>query len=157
MSVHNIGKMMKKNIILLVYCFWGAPFFLSQIIAQAPQYTVKLEVFLDADNSSQVEQRLQSFLKRELRTLGDVKLVDSNELLCLRVSGMEVRSELNVVYGYALSVLSLYNAYCDNVTQRVLFGSTLFLSPKHGLKSTSEDIIAWFDQNSIEIFRNLED
>ena len=148
--------MNKKTILLILIC--GIVFTLTNqfAFARTKKIKVAIEILFDSQNSFTINQRVTSFIKRELRALNDVDIVEENEDIKLRIMGMEnVSQNGGHNYGFTISAISLFPIlYGSNITYS-FWGSTMFTTSENGLSSTSENIVAWFDQNSIEVLRNL--
>jgi len=147
---------MKSNPITLIFVVIVYVVLNNQFIyPQNNKIRVALEIEVDSKSSSYIEERLTSFLKRELRSLNDVEIVETNENIKLSIMAMENLSRTGEYkYGFTLSVISLYPMKCNSIFAYSFWGSTMFTSSEDALSSTSENIVAWFDHNSIEIMRN---
>lgn len=147
---------MKSNPITLIFVVIVYVVLNNQFIyPQNNKIRVALEIEVDSKSSSYIEERLTSFLKRELRSLNDVEIVETNENIKLSIMAMENLSRTGEYkYGFTLSVISLYPIKCNSIFTYSFWGSTMFTSSEDALSSTSENIVAWFDHNSIEIMRN---
>lgn len=148
--------MNKKIILLILIC--GIVFTLQNqfAFAQSKKIKVAVEILFDSQSSININQRVTSFIKRELRALNDVDIVEENEDLKLRIMGMKNVSQNGRNYGFTISAISLFPILCGSNITYSFWGSTMFTTPENGLSNTSENIVVWFDQNSIEVLRNLD-
>lgn len=82
----------------LALCLFGPSTYAQNI---KPQFKVKLEVSCN----DEIKNEIYSYLSRELRSLGDVVLVDSNEYYTIQIVGMTTKTKDGYNAGITLSTL----------------------------------------------------
>ncbi|MBU0712423.1 hypothetical protein KKA87_10975 [bacterium] len=124
--------------------------------AQNQNIKVSVKITVDAENSEIYRDKLISFINRELRTLGDIEVVESNEDFQLMILCMQNFRRTQNINSLTISALSLMSIYWQGENVFAYFDITMFTTNKDVLKSTSQDIVAWFDTNTLEKFRGLK-
>jgi len=150
---------MKRRYSILLFIMGVTLLMLNQI---AYTQSNSIRVALDVSFGDRIiEQRVISFINRELRTFNDIQIVESDlfiessEDIHLKIIGMEAKSAGGYMYGYAITAIIILPTYSQENLIYAYWDSTMFTSPKDGLRSTSEDIIAWFDRNALEYIRDF--
>ena len=131
---------------------WG---FNEAYVAQAQdndKIVVQLQILVDTNNSTDYTN-ISSFIKRELRSIGDIDLIEAplsetEGQISLRVMVMDLKGRR----GFSISAISLISPY-EEGSFWSYFKSTLFLSPPDP-RRTCTDIVNWFDQSTLEAYRN---
>lgn len=155
----------------------------AQTIQSAPNFSAKVQLLLTCTDES-LKNQFISFLGRELRSLGDVTLVDENADYVIELIVMKVALRSNEPAGFAVATYvsepvkskkwltdcSQFPGSCltgkvddrrrsiieilTNDTQRRLFFQ-LQTGSLDNMRSTCQDIIADFDVKTLQPNRNL--
>ena len=140
-------------ITLTALCFFNP----KEVPAQSTKIKVAVEIFFNGENASNLEMRLASFVKKDLRSYNDIVVVDENEDYKLYVEGMEmVSANGQNRYGYALSVIGLTLVNYNNSRLYAYAGSTMYSTAEDGLSSASEYLVVWFNHTVLEYARKYK-
>ena len=103
---------MKKKILLAV----GLIFLSCQTVL-----SIDVNLVLDSRTETEFEKRVKSYLARELRSLGDVNIVDENETFRLGVVAVQNKASGKII-GYSISLvvyIRLSSEYlAENLSER---------------------------------------
>ena len=142
-------------------CLVGFFFLLSANYEGNCQSSFNVNVKVVAETAG-IRETIKSYVNRELRSLGDVVLVDSLESfldLGLYISAMKINLEDGRSVGYSLSAIAVYAVYSgetDEAPDKIYYDSNLLLTDKEGLKEICERIVVWYDIGLIETFREIQ-
>lgn len=149
----------------------------SPCLAHSAPFHFRIEVSVSA-KSNDVRDRVSSYLDRELRSLGDVALVDDHPSYEIEVVALKIKNRNGFSAGYALStvvvqpfystfLLALVKSPAKGFVRRAT--SNLYYQPLQWLNTDStghlericKDIIATFDAQVLEpqrkFMRSLEE
>lgn len=125
-------------IVWLCFCFTPlCPFVVSQSLEDIINSNIRVEVLVAGENSSEIE----SFVKRELRSIGDVDIVDGDENPEVIVSLVSVSISVNERdYGISLSTVFMetFNvpmSFLGSLGIDSLVSSRLSMYVDHGYRS----------------------
>jgi hypothetical protein len=150
-------------------------FAIALLVAVCTLPAQPFQVYLTVSASPDLQSTLESFLRRELRGLRDVELVSTNVGFNLSFIAFTLKNQGGVETGYTLSKLITYRsspeerglllAACGVTNAEFLVqymeqlvsieDHALFVRPKDGLKSLTEEIVADFDTKVLERLRNF--
>lgn len=137
-------------------------------LGNARQFSAKVQVSISADES--IKSQVDSYIKRELRSLQDVTLVDEGADWELNIIAMEVSTKAGYKSGIVLSVI-IISPFKNQIVSEMFqekykdFGATLtkdlYRHPDHWLRAGPNDqlrslcveLIADFDSKIIEEVR----
>lgn len=127
------------------------------VSAQSLKYKVSLDVQI-TDQSS--KDTIESYLARELRSLGDVEVV-SDGTFTISVLAIKTFSQTGAFIGYALSTVITRKEFCGHPSlnykcDAVLTHSINLVNPD-GLRSVCEQIIVKFDTKVLKTERQLDE
>lgn len=154
-------KFLWTLIFLVVFCW---PVSATTI----PPFSARVQVFVSADEN--IQGQIESYLSRELRSLGDVVVTDARPEWILNVGCSELCLQNGYKSGLSLSVVILRPFYNDDImslvsnkSKRVIStfisdlysfdGHWFFVCNQNNLKSTCSEIIAKFDSSIISQHR----
>jgi len=107
-----------------------------------PNFKVRLSISADED----IKQKAESYLSRELRSLGDVTIVDSGDEYKICIIVLQHESESGTLLGYSISVVF---GELDNYLY-YLIDHRLYTGGPERLRSRCEDIILDFDNKYLK-------
>lgn len=126
----------------------------------AAQTTFKFDVFLSVQSDdSKVRSTVESYLRRELRSLNDVRVVDRDVRFELLVLVIPTRTLSGRPLGYTIAAVV-------NKMQSCKFGQTILSCPVYqnltlysggddDLRENCEDIVNTFDTRNLQPVRDL--
>jgi hypothetical protein len=125
-------------------------------LSVSAKFTVKVQI----DGEKELTEVVQSYLERELRSLGDVEVTDSLSAdFIIKGSVLEAYNANNTPLGYSLMTVFLSKATC--VGDKSNFPCHLLVDYEHGvagkttLRKICENIITNFDTKLLKPFRKL--
>jgi hypothetical protein len=138
-----------------------------------PKYECRVQLSVSA--SEDIKSILQSYLARELRSLGDISLVDDEADFKVIVIGMNTYSDNNTMIGYTIAttivepfdnqlMLTFLRASTSNpniadtidkLTKNLCIYHTTIINTDSDLKRLSGTIVANFDSDYVEADRKL--
>jgi hypothetical protein len=146
-----MGKQTKINL-LIIFLFIVIPN--QAIFPQSDTIKVALNIGIDKYTSSNLRTGLAASIDGELRKFNDVEIVEKDADLLLKIMVMDNTTLSGIHLGYVISTISLYNFTCSDGYQVYEFwDSSMFIRSDNKLNSLAGDIVAWFNQGSIEILR----
>jgi len=161
-------KTMIRKIFLALFCFCISS---SPVVAEDLQpFAGRVQVAVSASDS--IKGKIESYLSRELRSLGDIVITDDNPRWILSVVALEAESKGGYKTGVVLSVVILEpfnNQFVVNMvpekTKELVSGMTSSLFSYSGhwlrmgapedLRSICNGIIADFDSIELKSARDL--
>jgi hypothetical protein len=99
-------------------------------------------------SDTQIKDEMYSYLARELRSLGDVEVVDQGDFT-LNVHVVKI-TDKNGLAGYAVSSQFLEKVYCQGKVFANRINGGLHVVEPDGLRKFSETIVATFDAQVLE-------
>jgi hypothetical protein len=135
----------KKKIISLIIC--GA-IILSSPAVWAEDAHQKFRVFLRVSASEPIKTVVESYVKKELKSLGDVAIVDSNEDYHIAVAVAQ-NPDIRTIFSFA-------TVFTENSAWGLLFKNLYahFSMPNH-LKQTCQEIVINFNRQILEPLRQI--
>ena len=130
------------------------------LVGCAAAQTFDVELDVQSANPS-LNSTMESHLSRELRSLGDVRVVNSNAFYTIHILAMESKTVSGYASGYSVAFVTTWNTPCtlhannSSRTCRLFDDFHTFETGPNGLKSMCEEIIAAFDATSLKPLRNL--
>jgi hypothetical protein len=137
-----------------------------------PRFSVKVKVSLSSDDS--IMTSVSSYLNRELRSLGDVELVDNDPEWVIFVLALEIKREARRTNGVALSTVFIRSfnnkvlgplvepkfkdAVLDLTSNLSYYNNTnhsLNVGATEDLQEMCKEIIAKFDMKCLEESRKI--
>ncbi len=142
---------MKLTLLILILTVLGLC--TTQGSAQTLAFDVQVEI---TAKSKEVQDAVESYILRELRTLGDVNIVTAKTLLSLKIVVLETRNQ-EAVTGYALSVAATRIAACTiggrRRTCELFEDQALYVDSADKLRALCEEIVTDFDIRHLKDLR----
>ena len=101
------------------------------------------------------EQAIESYLSRELRSLGDVDIVDPGEDIILEIIALKDLTVSGKVLGYSFSVVYIEPIECDDLPFMHRNAHRIYGAGPNGLRNRCEDIIVDFDSTYLKSGRKF--
>ncbi len=156
---------MKRLILLvLIYLTIGIPVTLSE------KRVFRVEVSVDCKDDT-MESLIESYVKRELRSLGDVEVISTNPELQIVIAGMRDKTKGGRDLGYSLAVAyTMQHTVPFFVLRKDIshWMKAAYLSPVYefsglqvsggsweALQSTCQSVVASFDTGRLEPLRKM--
>jgi len=132
----------------------GLPFFLTTESGFADKKIV-VQLHLDIAGQSRANNNIRSFIRRELRSLGDIELIEAASIdivgdVAIQILVMENRLLDGRLTGFTYSVTSLVASYDRRFW--MFYENTLFTSSTD-VRNICIDIVSWFDTGLLESYR----
>jgi hypothetical protein len=164
--------MITRLTILLLVLLAAAPAYPQSALT----YTPRVQVNVAAEEKTDLKSRIESYLKRELRQLPGVTVVETAPDWIIRVVGIQTNNKAKSVTGYALSYVVLApfnNKFLPDVLEAQLseaqnrlaekylaslhsvLDQQLLVGPLDELKQTCEELVAEFDTEHLEPMRQM--
>ena len=115
------------------------------VLAQTKKFRVDITT---AGNDPQIENEARSYLARELRSLGDVEVVENGDFT-VNVTVFKISNNAGVV-GYAISFQYLENITCQGKEYANKLDGGLHVTDPQGLRRMLESTITLFDTRILE-------
>ncbi|MBX3291643.1 MAG: hypothetical protein KF881_01990 [Acidobacteria bacterium] len=125
------------------------------IIGQTKYVTsVTIEV---QSKDKELAQTIESYIKREIRSLKDVEIVDQDGFHKIQIIAMKDTNVSGKVTGYTISMVVTWRATCITLDKRrpcyVLDDFLIDTGPMNDLRAACEALVVKFDQRSVENLR----
>ncbi len=168
---------MKTLILFLMGVVLGCTQTTEQI--KSRRDTEAFRITLSVDSSDESKSRIESYIRRELRSLGDVTLVETNSSVAIRLVGIDLKSRADRPQGYAISVvvaapfparaylgMPMFACLTEHDRKNVEEGlrkyelpefHSLFVCGQDELKTSCDHIVAAVDSSVLEPQRKLND
>ena len=115
--------------------------------------SIRVEVWAFSADST-TERRLESFIKRELRSIGDVKVVEMGGDWILMVQAIEPETTSGGKTGAVICYVNQLRPLFIEAELRLELVETFWTSgPRWGLRGDCETIVADFDAGILEPYR----
>ena len=121
------------------------------IDAHAQYQKMKVRVEINGDDASIVE----SYINRELRSLGDVQLVQNqvDADFQLIITALKTKTHGGKDVGYSMAVVYTFNSSCSDEVFPIYVNSLIWIIPPNEFAESSKKIVAQFDAECIENLR----
>jgi len=114
-----------------------------------------VQLHLDIDGHSRANNNIRSFIRRELRSLGDIELLEAASSnvtgdVAIQILVMENRLLDGSLLGFTYSVTSLVASYDSRIW---LFHENTLFTSSTDVRNICIDIVSWFDTGLLESYR----
>jgi hypothetical protein len=131
---------------------------------------IHYRVHVDLSADDQIKDRVASDLNRELRSLGDVDVVDAEPNYLLEVVVVHVRNRAGCYAGYAVASASLahfqngallmsveakYRDFWKDMTTNLYADPGLWVTVGDNLEELSKEVVTAFDTGKLEPVRKI--
>lgn len=145
------------RLVVVLMFLWSNGVYSADV--QGPRFAVKVEVSVE-DGDENFKNLVQSYLNRELRSLNDVELVETNPEWELHVIALETKyTNGDKDGGVVLSVVLLHQWRNGNDTEQEDLHRKAFAThwlrtgPLESLQGHCKGVVISFDTKYLEVFR----
>jgi hypothetical protein len=137
---------MKTLLLIVVLTFCSSP-----LVAQQKRFKIDVKVTSDNDIKADIE----SYLKRELRSLGDVEVGTSGDYI-LFVSVIKTQTQGGALFGYAGSYSAAQIISCAGSIYLDFVDARLYAGGRNDLRKLTEGVVTDFDSTILEEKRKVK-
>lgn len=119
-----------------------------------------VSVSIDVQSKNKdLQNTVQSYIEREVRSLRDVEIRDKNPFYSISIIVLENETQDGYKSGYTLSTVVTWHTTCqafnkiDTYSCKVFDDHLISVAPTDGLRGACEKIITMFDTRSIKPLR----
>ena len=127
-------------------CLLVSLFFFAAPAQTSPSKRFTFKIFVSADKDPELRSAIESYLSREIRSLGDAEVVNKSADWWLNVSVIKVSSKSNDFLGYAIKYVLTRVVSCGGKLYWDYKDGGIYTAPRDGVRSIIETLITDIDR-----------